>query len=272
MNHLNPVPAPFRPQNPFRFLEHRIRSNRLAFSGTLATIGEPSRRHYNADAATGYQYLSLRGFVVQASLDPTDPLLADAFRIIDRAGWCYTVLHVRPFCPRVVREFISNILYDGNGTLIRGTLYRFEPSVINRLLMTPDVEASFHWEVVLLDDAIVYLTRAQSYTWKDFKLSTLVKPYDILYRICKLNWLPGPDTTSLIQDRLRLIYAVSSRKKIDFGRLVYDQVIEMARRSDWETDLIFPNLIYQILMFQKEVPQLPGDEGLIGGRGRVFSS
>lgn len=229
MNHRAHLPAPFRPQFSLRSLQDRIRSGRLAFSETLATVGDSSHRHRNDDAASGYSYLCLRGFVVQASLDPTEPLLADAFRIIDRAGWTSTVLHVEPFCPRVVREFISNKLYDADGSLIRGSIYRFEPSVINHLMMTPSLEVSFNWESAVLDDAIVYLTRAQSYTWKDFKLSTLVKPYDVLYRVCRLNWLPGPDTASIIQDRLRLIYAVASQKKIDFGHLVYDQVIAMAR-------------------------------------------
>ncbi|KAL0644627.1 hypothetical protein Bca4012_042917 [Brassica carinata] len=38
----------------------------------------------------------------------------------------------------------------------------------------------------------------------------------------------------------------------------------MTRRTDWDTNLIFPNLIYQLLMLQKEVPLLPGDEEPIG--------
>ena len=45
---------------------------------------------------------------------------------------------------------------------------------------------------------------------------------------------------------------------------MYEQVIEMTRRTDWDTNLIFPNLIYQLLMLQKEVPLLPGDEEPIG--------
>ncbi|KAJ0266998.1 hypothetical protein HA466_0008930 [Hirschfeldia incana] len=86
---------------------------------------------------------------------------AEVFRVIDKVGWTYTVLHVQLFCPRVVQEFISNKPFDGDSSLIRGTMYCFMPSVINILMKTPFVEDSFHWEVVVLSQAIVHLTRGK---------------------------------------------------------------------------------------------------------------
>lgn len=262
----------FRPRAPFVSFEERVHGNRLIYSDALLIVGDGDRRHYNADAASGYQFLCLRGFVVQCSLDPMDPLLFDVFRVIDRLGWCYTVMHVQPFCPRVVREFVSNILFDADGSLIRGVMYQFEPFVINKLMMTPSIEDSFRWEVVPLKQAITYLTRGQCYTWAGFSLTALAEPFQTLYSVCKLNWLPGPVSETMIKNRLRLLFAVATGRKIDFGRLVYDQVIEMARNSDWSTDLIFPNLIYQILMFQREIPMLPGDEELIGSCIRIHGT
>ncbi|KAL0771667.1 hypothetical protein Bca101_036818 [Brassica carinata] len=79
---------------------------------------------------------------------------------------------------------------------------------------------------------------------------------------------PGSDL--MMKNRLRLLYAVANRKKISFGHLVYDQVIDMTRKTDWDTNLIFPNLIYQVLMLQKEVPLLPGDEEPIGKGLRIY--
>ena len=97
----------FRSQVPFKSFDDRLQRSRLLFRNTVTAIRGYYRRHHNEEAAIGYRYLCLRGFVVQGSLDPKDPVLDDLFRIIDSIGWSYTVMHVHSFCPRVVREFIS---------------------------------------------------------------------------------------------------------------------------------------------------------------------
>ncbi|KAF3569302.1 hypothetical protein DY000_02013662 [Brassica cretica] len=171
--------------------------------------------------------------MVQGSLDPRNRLLEDVFRIIDNIGWSYTVLHMHPFCPRVVREFISNKTFNEEGALIRGF-------------------------------TITHLTGGQCSGWTGFNLNALLNPFQVLYRVCEHNWLPGPESDLMIKKRLRLLYAVAKRKEIDFGQLVYEQVIDMTRLTDLDTSLIFPNLIYQLLVLQKEVPLLPGDEEPIG--------
>ena len=51
---------------------------------------------------------------------------------------------------------------------------------------------------------------------------------------------------------------------MDFGRLVYDEVVVMARESDADKKIIFPNLNYQTLILQREITALTGDEPLIG--------
>ena len=190
--------------------------------------------------------------------------------MIDSIGWSYTVMHVHPFCPRVVREFTSNKPFNDEGVLIRGYVFQFTPSVINRLMMTPSVEHSFEWEEVDLKLAISHLTGGRCSGWAGFNLNALLNPFQTLYRICELNWLPGPVSDAMIKNRLRLLYAVAKCHKIRFGGIVYEQVIEMTRKTDWETNLIFPNLIYQLLMLQREVPFLPGDEEPIGRGLRIY--
>ncbi|KAF3525658.1 hypothetical protein F2Q69_00048892 [Brassica cretica] len=254
----------FRPRVPFISFHDRLQRTRLLFSNTVPIIGRYSRRHHNEEAAIGYRYLCLRGFVVQGSLDPKEPVLDHVFRVFDSIGWSYTMMHVHPFCPRVVREFISNKPFDDEGVLIRGYVFQFTPAVINRLMMTPAVEYSFEWKDVDLNQAISHLTGDQCSGWTGFNLNALINPFQALYCVCELNWLPGPESDSMIKNRLRLLYAVAKLNKINFGLLVYDQVIEMTRKTKWDTNLIFPNLIYQLLMIQREVPLLPGDEEPIG--------
>ncbi|KAF2563688.1 hypothetical protein F2Q70_00016752 [Brassica cretica] len=160
-----------------------------------------------------------------------DPAVCETRRILEDIGWIYTVLHVRPFCPKVVRECISNLYSADDGVYIRGFRFDFDPVVINQLFMTPNVEHSH---------------------------------YDYLYKLCSLNWLPGFDDDSMIKRRLRFLFAVVRKKPIDFSRLVYDQVLEMSRSCDVDTKITLPNLIYQTLILQRDITALPGDEPLIG--------
>jgi len=262
----------FRSRVPFKSFDDRLQESRLIFSGTVSPIGGYSRRHHSHEATIGYHCLCLRGFVVQDSLDPRNRLLEDVFRVIDNIGWCYTVLHVNLFCPRVVREFISNKPFNEDGALIRGFVYRFSPSVINQLMITPTVEHSFQWKDVVLKQAITHLTGGQGSGWTGFNLNALLNPFQVLYRVCERNWLPGPDSDLMIKKRLRLLYAVAKRKEIDFGQLVYEQVIDMTRTTDLDTSLIFPNLIYQLLVLQKEAPLLPGDKEPIGRGLPIYGS
>ncbi|KAF3497751.1 hypothetical protein DY000_02054310 [Brassica cretica] len=233
----------FRSRVPFKSFDDRLQESRLIFSGTVSPIGVYSRRHPNHEATIVCRSLCLRGFVVQGSLDPRNRVLEDVFRVIDDIGWSYTVLHVHPFCPRVVREFISNIPFNEDGALIRGFVYRNH---------TPH--------------------GGQYAGWTGFNLNALLDPFQVLYRVCERNWLPGPDSDLMIRKRLRLMYAVAKRKEIDFGQLVYEQVIDMTRLTDLVASLIFPNLIYLLLVLQKEVPLLPGDEEPIGRGIPIFDS
>ncbi|KAF3532353.1 hypothetical protein DY000_02039412 [Brassica cretica] len=207
--------------------------------------------HSESTITSDLKFRSYRSTVVSKEADCYSPIpfrtSEDILAVIimrkPLSGWSYTVMHVHPFCPSVVKEFISNKPFNNEGALIRGYVFQFTPS------------------------AISHLTGGQCSGWTGFNLNALLNLFQDIYRVCELNWLPGPDSDSMIKNRLRLLYAVANRNKINFGHLVYDQVIEMTRKTDWGTNLIFPNLIYQLLVLQKEVPLLPGDEEPVVGRG-----
>ncbi|KAG2266506.1 hypothetical protein Bca52824_073585 [Brassica carinata] len=130
--------------------------------------------------------------------------------------------------------------------------------------MTPFVENSHTWEDEDLTQAIVFLTGGRCPSWETFSLTYLQPQYHCLYKMCELNWISGFHVDAMIKQRLRFLFGFARSKPIDFGRLVYDQVVDMARDSDADKKIILPNLIYQTLILQREITALQGDEPLIG--------
>lgn len=122
----------FNPSAPVPYLsfEESLNTNRGIFKDDDFPIGEAQQRFENENARLKYEDMCLRGFVVQGKLSPQDSDFTKVFCLLDRVGWAYTVMQVRAFCPRVVREMISNLRYSADGVLIRGSRFRFDPNVI----------------------------------------------------------------------------------------------------------------------------------------------
>ena len=120
------------------------------------------------------------------TLVPKDSDFVEVFRLLERIEWAYTVLHVWPFCPRIVRELISNLCQCADGVLVRGTHYRFDHDVINAVMITPHVERSFDWENCDLSLAISSaLMGYRCSGWPGFTLTALIAPYQEFYRVCE---------------------------------------------------------------------------------------
>ena len=234
--------------SPYMSFESRLKTTRLFFVSNAPVPNPRSLRHVSEDSFSKYSELCIRDFLVQGMLQLDDPAVCEARRILEDSGWIYTVLHVRPFCPEVGRECVLNLYSADDGVYIRGCRFDFDPVVINQLFMTPNVEHSHVWETDDLSEAIIRLTDGRRRRWETFSLTYLLPQYDYLYKLCSLNWLPGSDDDSMIKRHLRFLFAIVRKKPIDFGRLVYNQVLKMSRSCDDDTKITLPNLIYQTLI------------------------
>ncbi|KAF3588428.1 hypothetical protein F2Q69_00027577 [Brassica cretica] len=225
--------------NPVMDFQSCPEATRLFFLSNDPVPNPWSLRHVSEASFSKYQELFIRGYLVQGNLVLDDPAVAEARRLVENVG-------------------------ADDGVYIRGCRFDFDPVVINQLFMTPFVEHSHVWEGDDLSEAIIFLTDGRCHRWETFSLTYLVPQYHSLYKLCSLNWLPGFHEDSMIKNRLRFLCALVRKKPIDFGRLVYDQVLEMACSSDADKKIILPNFIYQTLILQRKITALPGGEPLIG--------
>lgn len=108
--------------------EARLQASRRFFITGTQVANPWSIRHLTEVSFHEYKQLCIQGFLVQGMLVLDDPAFAEARTIVNNVGWMYTVLHVRPFYPRLVRECISNLYGSEVGIYIRGCRFDFNPS------------------------------------------------------------------------------------------------------------------------------------------------
>ena len=136
-----------------------------------------------------------------------------------------------------------------DGVFIWGTHFGFDPDVINTVMLTPSLRNHTTGRVLISKWPIMFsrvIGASGGLNSPSLPLLLLIKSCtgcaSATGWVCERNWLSGPETDEFIKMRLRLIYAIVNRRSINFGELVYDQILAMAHRCDPERKIIFPNL------------------------------
>ncbi|XP_018448909.1 uncharacterized protein LOC108820469 [Raphanus sativus] len=226
-----------------------------------SSIRPISARFITTAAAQRFEALLLRKFLPQQSLDVTDENLANVRLVVAEAGLIYTVFDSMAFQPTVVREFIANLpdaepRDDGVAVYVRGSMVVFSPSLLNAMFCIPGFEEDPSWREENIDRVCVFLTQGRVKRREDMSSKWLTATNQVLYKPVCSNWIPTTSYTAMNSERLRFLYMMYVSRGFDIGKLVYDQVVSMAdnTEADKKRRIIFPNLIQQVLLYQRNIP------------------
>ena len=149
---------------------------------------------------------------------------------------------------------------------VRGQLYRFSPTMINEVLKLEPLDEDEVDEETALDgisksELAEFLTEETRKEWENLTTADLSPRYGALMIIAAHNWIPSTHKTHVSIDRARLVYKMSRGIRVDMGRLIFKQVINLGvvqkNDSRW---LIFPRLIMSIFQKQHHVSLLSGEK------------
>uniref|UniRef100_A0A1J3GP32 Putative plant transposon protein domain-containing protein n=1 Tax=Noccaea caerulescens TaxID=107243 RepID=A0A1J3GP32_NOCCA len=205
-------------------------------------------------------------------------------KIVDmqaEAHWGYPEIIIKgKFQPTVVGlgSYVRSVIVDFYSALpesedesvkvfIRDQEYVFSPAVVNEFLgMETLSEAEMKKEADA--DSVSLKTLAQLFTadekaeWSDISTIVMTPCFAALVVIASHNWIPSTHRNHVSIERAKLIYKLSAGIRVDFGQLVFDQVMSMTRLqvkdSRW---LLFPRLIYGIIQMQD--PLSLGDDDVL---------
>ncbi|XP_010495618.1 PREDICTED: uncharacterized protein LOC104772734 [Camelina sativa] len=180
---------------------------------------------------------------------------SDAARreLIDQAGLLKTVTQVGAYDSDVVYEFWANlpaakVERESVDVLVRDWMYEFSPSRINALfgLQSVDVrEQRLQTAAILEEDMALFLSGGTVKSCKQL-VSTAIKNQVIkdLHKICCSNWSPTVNTGYISTNRAMVIYMIMHHIPFNFGRMIYDQIIQLGLQAQSDFRLSFPSLIY----------------------------
>ncbi|KAK6147809.1 hypothetical protein DH2020_018721 [Rehmannia glutinosa] len=215
---------------------------------------------YSADAADRYQVFKGRKFIEEKVRDHTSFERYNLNKFFTRRSLVSTIDTAVPYIEKVVHEFYANLTYDvGNKqsskfgkVFVRNKLYDFSPSVINEFFGTPDCAEGR--QIRDFNMVLKVLTGNRMTLWpahpKKVSSSALTSLYGVLFKIDLSNWVPSSHSSSVTREQARVIYLIGKGLPLNFGQLVFDQVLRQAESSSASGVLPFPSTIYQILCSQ----------------------
>ncbi|KAK2458654.1 hypothetical protein P8452_05240 [Trifolium repens] len=223
--------------------------------------------HFSNSAAK-WKFVYHRRLALERELSDEALECKEVMDLILQAGLMKTVSGLGSCYEKLVKEFIVNIGEDCANRLskefhqvfVRGKCVQFSPAVINAYLGRR--EYGYPGFEPTNNQICNTITANQVKVWplKGKVPSTMLSiKYAILNRIGAANWVPTTHSSTIATNLAKFVYAVGTGANVDYGALIFDQIVEHGK--SWAIKLIigFPTLISDIILDQHPNILVPED-------------
>ncbi|KAK2445677.1 bromodomain-containing protein [Trifolium repens] len=223
--------------------------------------------HFSNSAAK-WKFVFHRRLALERELSDEALECKEVMDLILQAGLMKTVSGLGRCYEKLVKEFIVNIGEDCDNKLskeyhqvfVRGKCVQFSHAVINAYLGRR--EYGYPGFEPTNNQVCKTITADQVKVWplkgKVPSVMLSVK-YAILNRIGAVNWVPTSHTSTIATGLAKFIYAIGTGANIDYGSLIFDQIVEHGKSWAIKLAVSFPTLICEIILDQHPNILVPED-------------
>ncbi|KAK2449483.1 hypothetical protein QL285_008676 [Trifolium repens] len=223
--------------------------------------------HFSNSAAK-WKFVYHRRLALERELSDEALECKEVMHLILQAGLMKTVSGFGRCYEKLVKEFIVNIGEDCDNKLskeyhqvfVRGKCVQFSPAVINAYLGRR--EYGYPGFEPTNNQVCKTITANQVKVWplkgKVPSVMLSVK-YAILNRIGAVNWVPTSHISTIATGLAKFVYAIGTGANVDFGSLIFDQIVEHGKSWAIKLAISFPSLICEIILDQHPNILLPED-------------
>ena len=193
--------------------------------------------------------MSIRGGLPERELHADALQCKNIVTLLKAASVMDTVYKVGRCYEKLVKEFIVNVSpevgrpghEDHYKVYVRGCCVEFSPAAINKFLGRSDDDTPD--EDVSLNTVAKELTARQVNIWPSkgkILSSQLSVKYAILHKISAANWDPTSHTSTINASLARLLFAIGTKSKIDFGSYVFEKTLKHGESFAVKMPIAFP--------------------------------
>ncbi|KAK2367196.1 hypothetical protein QL285_080507 [Trifolium repens] len=223
--------------------------------------------HFSVSAAK-WKFVYHRRLALERELSEEALECKEVMDLINQAGLINTVCGLGKCYEKLVKEFVVNIGEDCDNRLskefhqvfVRGKCVNFSPAVINSYLGRK--EDGYSGFEPTTNQVCKTITANQFKVWPlkgKVPSAMLSVKYAILNRIGAINWVPTTHSSTIATSLAKFVYAIGTGADVDYGSLIFDQIVEHGKSWAMKLVISFPTIICGIILGQHPNILLPED-------------